>query len=577
MTSLKSIQPTSAKQNFLASASATVLIALAAQGAAAQAPTPAAQAAQNAPVEEIVVTGTRVLRDGYEAPTPLTVVGIEQIESAARPNIADYVNTLPQLAGSTTPANSSRNVSGGGAGLNFLNLRNLGSNRTLVLLDGQRSVGSQPTGETDVNNLPQALVSRVDIVTGGASAAYGSDALSGVVNFILDKKYVGVKGEVSGGVTTYGDDRDFKVSLTAGTGFASDRGHFLFSAEDTYVEGVALETNRAWNHQGWEITTNPLYGTGAGQTTSVPQRLLLPRLGLHQATLGGIITAGPLKGTQFGPSGSTSQFVYGSIVGTPFMQGGEWQALNLAGTQSLDPRVAHQSVFTRASYQVTDDMEVFAQASWGYTHGGYSVDAQEYFLASLTIKADNAFIPASVRTQMTANKLTTLQMGTLFGDLPPFATDNTRYTNRYVVGASGKIDAFDSAWTWDAYWQYGKTRVSKKFNDRLNPNVVLATDSVINPANGAAVCRIKLTNPTSNCVPWNYFGTGVNSTAAKNYIMTDSVTNVYFTQDVLSASASGEPFSSWAGPVSLAVKPTRRRWRTCSSLARRRPSWAAIM
>src|SRR5262249_26226246 len=147
----------------------------------------------------------------------------------------DYVNTLPALAGSSTPQNSSRSVSAGGAGLNFLNLRNLGTNRTLVLLDGQRSVGSQPTGEVDVNNIPQALVTRVDIVTGGASAQYGSDALSGVVNFVLDKKFTGVKGEVSGGVTTYGDDRDFKVSLTMGTGFAGDRGHFLLSGEDSYV------------------------------------------------------------------------------------------------------------------------------------------------------------------------------------------------------------------------------------------------------------------------------------------------------------------------------------------------------
>ena len=539
----------SVKFRALATVSAAAL--LTALPALAQTPAPQSAQSNAAAVEEIIVTGTRVIRDGYEAPTPLTVIGVEQIEAAARPNIADYVNTLPALAGSTTPANSSRSVSAGGAGLNFLNLRGLGTNRTLVLLDGQRSVGSQPTGETDINNIPQGLVSRVDIVTGGASAAYGSDALSGVVNFVLDKKYVGLKGELSGGVTTYGDDRDFKVALTAGTGFSGGRGHFLLAGEASYVDGVALETNRAWNHQGWEITTNPLYGTGAGQSTSVPQRLLLPQLGLHQATLGGIITAGPLKGINFGPGGSVSQFNYGTIVGTPFMQGGQWQSLNLAGTQSLDPRVIHQSVFTRMSYEVTDDVELFAQASWGYTHGSYSVDAQEYFLANLTIKADNAFIPASVRSQMTALKLTTLQMGSLFADLPPFATDNTRFTNRYVVGGSGKFDAFDSAWTWDAYYQYGKTRVSKKFNDRLNPNVTLATDSVIN-ANGAAVCRIKLTDPNNNCVPWNFFGIGVNTEAAKNYIMTNSVTNVYFTQSVMAANAAGEPFSSWAGPVSLA-------------------------
>ena len=541
-----------AKRQVLATASVSAMIlGLSASQATAQ--TPAPQAAQGGTVEEIVVTGTRVVRDGYEAPTPLTVVGADQIESAARPSIADFVNTLPALSGSATPQNSSRGVSAGSAGLNFLNLRNLGSNRTLVLLDGQRSVGSQPSGETDINNIPQGLVSRVDIVTGGASAAYGSDALSGVVNFILDKKFVGVKGEVSGGVTTYGDDRDFKISLTAGTGFSGDRGHFLLSAEDSYIDGVALETNRAWNHQGWELTTNPAYGTGPGLSTTVPLRLLLPQLGLQQATLGGLITAGPLKGIAFGPGGAQSPFVYGSIVGTPFMQGGQWAAENLAGTQTLDPRVARQSVFTRLSYDITDSIEVFAQVSWNYSHAYNGTDAQEYALANQVIKADNAFIPANIRAQMTALKLTSLTMGSLFGDLPVFATDNTRYTNRYVVGASGKFDALDTGWTWDAYYQNGRTRVSKKFNDRLNPNTTLATDSVINPATGAAVCRSTLTNPTDGCVPWNFFGTGVNSKAAVNYLMQNSVTNVYFTQSVMAATVHGEPFSDWVGPVSTAL------------------------
>jgi iron complex outermembrane receptor protein len=139
----------------------------------------AAQAAQAGDVEEIIVTGTRVLRNGYEAPTPLTVVGTDEIASQATPNIAEFVNTLPAFAGSISPATTQASVSNGQAGVNALNLRNLGQVRTLVLIDGQRSVGSIITGVVDVNTVPQQLISRVDVVTGGASAAYGSDALSG--------------------------------------------------------------------------------------------------------------------------------------------------------------------------------------------------------------------------------------------------------------------------------------------------------------------------------------------------------------------------------------------------------------
>jgi len=131
--------------------------------------------------------------------------------------------------------NSSNDVSDADGGVNNLNLPALGPNRTLVLLDGVRVVASSVGGfynnggSVDVNEFPDGLLSRVDVVAGGASAAYGSDTFAGVVNFILDKNFTGVKGAVKGGVTTYGDDGQYRVSLAAGTGFADGRGHFLIS------------------------------------------------------------------------------------------------------------------------------------------------------------------------------------------------------------------------------------------------------------------------------------------------------------------------------------------------------------
>ncbi|MHB1205451.1 MAG: TonB-dependent receptor plug domain-containing protein [Rhodospirillaceae bacterium] len=538
------------KQRALATVSAGALLIAAVAAVPMQVRASEAEAQpQNAPVtqiEEVVVTGTRIIRDGYEAPTPLTVVGIDQIQAAAPANIADFVNTLPSFMPTTSPGTNT-GVSDGSAGLNVLNLRSLGTVRTLVLLDGQRSVGSQATGEVDINDFPQGLVNRVDVVTGGASAAYGSDALSGVVNFVLDKKYTGIKGEIQGGVTSYGDDRNWKVSLTGGTAFANGRGHFLITGEAGHIDGVA-GNYRPWATQGWRIITNPNYTAAGGQ----PELLLLPKTSFSAATFGGIIEATQLAGIAFGPGGVPYQFNYGSINNGTYMAGGDWRSndASVVGT-ALDPRQTRQSAFTRFSYAVTDDIELFAQASWGYSHAD-SVRATQFDFGIL-VKADNPFIPASVASRMTALGIAAFPIGSMDQDLPLISTDNTRTVQRYVVGGNGKADAFGSTWTWDAYYQRGYSRVSKRFVDKINARFALATDPVRNPATGAIVCRSTLTSPNNGCVPYNIMGIGVNSQAAINYSIGTSYTYVYFSQDVAAATVRGEPFSNWAGPVSLAT------------------------
>ena len=197
-------------------------------------------------VEEVVITGSRVIRDGYSAPTPVSVLSADEIQKTATPNVADYVNTLPALSGSSTPQTTSNSVFNNGQAINGLSLRGLGVVRTLVLLNGQRVVPALNTGVVDVSEFPQQLISRVDVVTGGASAAYGSDALSGVVNFILDTKFVGFKGEASAGVTNYEDAASWKLDLTYGTAFDGGRGHFIISGEASDEQGK-LVNDRPWN------------------------------------------------------------------------------------------------------------------------------------------------------------------------------------------------------------------------------------------------------------------------------------------------------------------------------------------
>ena len=516
------------------------------------------QEAQALRLEEIVVTGTRVIRDGYEAPTPLAVLSTADILALAPTNIADAINRMPTLLAQNTPQTARQSVTSGGGGLNSLNLRTLGPTRTLTLLDGRRSVAAMPTGVVDVNSFPQGLISRVDVVTGGASSVYGSDALAGVVNMVLDTNFTGIKGDVQGGVTTYGDNRNFKVTLTGGTPFANDRGHFLLAGEVSHVAGV-LDYPREWARQGWRIINNPNYTPTNGE----PERLWIDRAVSSNQTPGGIITAGPLRGIAFGPDGTPFQFQYGPLTRDPWTAGSrDYRDNDVTDVSvSMNPRLNRRTVYTRLSYDVTDNINVFTELSWVYTFTN-AIAAANFNQGNLTIQGDNAFIPDEIRTQMTALGLTSLRMGTMSGDLP-FITSGpvSRNTNRYVIGAEGTFEAMDSEWNWDIYYQKGKTRRSYTFTDKVRDNYSRAIDAVRDPATGNIVCRSTLLGETGSegCVPFNIFGIGVNNPAAIAYSSHGFYNYENYTQDVIAASAVGEPLSTWAGPVSLAFGVEHRK------------------
>ncbi len=214
--------------------------------APAQAPRPSSSSTDG----DIIVTGSRVVSNGYQAPTPITVVGSEELKNSA-PNIADALRQLPQLTGSTGPSTPSFTPGGSVSSTSSTaNLRNLGITRTLVLLDGRRPPASGVTGTADIAMFPQQLIKRVDIVTGGASAAYGSDAVAGVVNFVLDTRFRGVMAEVRNGISTHGDGRTWNAEASAGFGFADDRGSLIVSGSiggQDPVDGPA----RDWANRGW--------------------------------------------------------------------------------------------------------------------------------------------------------------------------------------------------------------------------------------------------------------------------------------------------------------------------------------
>lgn len=494
---------------------------------------------------EIVVTGSRIVRDGYSAPTPVSVISTKELRAEVPANISDFVNTLPAVRGSGTASNSNGSLSNGAAGINSVNLRNLGANRTLVLFDGQRSVASTTTGQVDVNTFPQSLIQRVEVVTGGASSAYGSDAVSGVVNFILNKRFTGLELSAENGITTYGDAPNYKVALTAGHAFLDGKLHVTVAGE--YFKQIGVTTiARDWNDSGFFTVNNPTYSAAAGGNCAkpagyvagtpiagcTPEYFVTSGAGTGQFTPGGLVSTGPLRGTYFGAvdpatgKASVHQLTFGQTSGQ-WMIGGDYNTTSAShrSSASLQPSEVRKSSFGRLSYEVTPGIEVYGQFAYNQYRGQSFY--QQTPTTGVSISVNNPYLPDSVRAQMVANNLSTIAIGTSNVDLGQQGSDNTRDVYRYVGGVDGAFHVLGSDWKYDAYYQFGMTKTTEKLTNAWNlARLALATDAVAAPAGnalgvaaGTPVCRSSLTAPTNGCVPINRLGTGVASAAAINYVM----------------------------------------------------------
>ncbi len=536
-----------------------VLLALAVVSPAVAQETAATSTAPQAqgPIEDVVVTGSRLARTGYETPTPVTVIGAQDILSSGQPNIADFVNELPSVAGSSSPSTANRSLSNGAAGISSVNLRSLGNARTLVLLDGRRSVGSLAQGTVDINTFPQGLVKNIEIVTGGASATYGSDAVSGVVNFILDKTYSGLKVNLEAGETLYGDDENWQATLTAGAPFADGRGHFLFNAESSRREGV-YGMHREWADDGWYMVNNPAYAAGNG----APEYFVTNNAGQSVMTPGGIITNTALRGTYFGVGGVVNQFAYGATR-DPWTIGGDWQLGQSNQLTSLEPESDRDGVFARLSWGVTDSITAFGEASWNRNSaqqwGGVQSDK-----GTVIIMADNAFIPAAVSQRIAefnalpGADITQFNLGSSNADIPTRESDNERTVKRFVLGLEGDF-VLGSDWKWDTYFQRGVTDAEERLYSANTARLRLAQDAVFHPDTGEIVCRSSIANPGNGCVPFNRMGIGVNSPEALAYFMGYPQRTQKFEQNVAALNFSTRVSNPWVDPIGIAFGAEYRR------------------
>lgn len=499
--------------------------------------------------KDIIVTGSRTIVDGSRAPTPITVVSASQLETSAPGTIAQGLNQLPAFRGSTGAANGQSASNSADSG-SFINLRNLGPQRTLLLLDGRRAPPSTPLGTVDTNILPQELVKRVDVVTGGASAAYGSDAVAGVVNFVLDTGYEGLKGSVQAGTTTYGDNGTQKVTLTAGSGFAGGRGRIVASGAFYSSDGVGSSAKRPWGRDAYAVIRDPANSAQSIIVSDFNNPIFSP---------GGVIYGGTGLGSgvlQFGPGGTLLPFNRGTIVdGVQVGGDGPKTSTNLIA------KVRYGSGFTHAEFDVTDKLTVFGEGMFSSVRNRYK-QVEDFFIPGFnapTILSGNAFLPTAVQSILTANRLGGFQLGRFSYDTQPATATTTNDTYNLVAGLKWKLP---SDWRLDAYYSRShNTQLTKVANDVIYSRFFAAVDAVRNPANGQIVCNVTLTNPGlyPGCVPINLFGSGSPSQAAIDYIKGTAFYRAVVKQQVAEVALSGSAFTLPAGDVRVAISADYRK------------------
>ena len=503
-----------------------------------------AQTAEQKPtdVQEIVVTGSRIVRNGYSAPTPITVATVEQLQATTPSNIPDALNKLPAFSGSRGQQSLGNGASPNQG--NYLNLRAFGIERTLVLLDGRRVPSSNIAGNVDTNTLPQLLVQRVDIVTGGASAVYGSDAVTGVINFVLDKKFTGLKGVVQGGISAQNDDRSWRGGLAGGAD-VFDRGHVIWSVEHYQSDGIKSKYDR------------PL-GAGiyqeAGKGTAASPFVTVANGRVSNTSFGGLITTGPFAGQMFLPDGTLTKFNPGTPTGnTNLASGGDG---GYVIGNALLARLRTDQFFGRFEYEFSPKVTGFIQAAAGEARTVYRGQNESRAAGganAINIYSGNAFLPANVQAGLDAAKVASFNLGRYNSDFGNAIEMDALTTGlQLTMGLQGK---YDDKWNWEGYYTHGEGRVRlpSRYNVN-NPRFYAAIDAV-KDASGNIVCRVTITNPGlyPGCVPMNLFGDGRPSKAAMNYIFGTTQFQTTNRIDDVAFNVSGDVFSTWAGPVSVAA------------------------
>jgi iron complex outermembrane receptor protein len=551
--------------------------------------------AASAGVEEVVVSGSRISRNtGFSTPTPVTTLNAEELERLNIINLGAGLNQLPAFRPSNTPTTNgwgSFNV-----GAQIVNLRGLGVNRNLVLVDNRRFAPVTREGTVDLNMIPSGLVERTDVVTGGASAAYGSDAIAGAVNVLLNKTLTGLKGQFDVAETAEGDGRNTHLSLAGGADFMDGRAHFVLGGEYEKQEGIGDCFTRDWC-EGGVVITNAGVGAVAGQ----PAQLRFPTGGGFFANPGGVIAilnnntpaTLPIRnlfgtgGVTFNKNGEPAPYRLGSPASGNNAANGDVFS-SMSTTQLMVP-VERETLFGHADFQINDTLTGFIEGSYGHVDG--EVLQSRYFGAPIPIFNDNPFVPAAIRALLppaSATPAATRPAAGAFnlavlGQRQGLSASEAE-TWRITFGLDGQ---FNDNWSWDAYYQYADTERDQSVANNMvagasrvinrpgsgglnNPESKAywpwATDAVYDPADAAlpperrrVTCRAlispdpALRAAAAGCAPFNPFGEGRASAASLDYVYRTLKENIVIDQHVWAANVQGTLADLWAGELAVAT------------------------
>lgn len=524
--------------------SASLLTFTVALGSPAMAQEP--QDSDKAETQDIIVTGSLIQRPNNTSVSPIVTLGEAAIKESGTANLSDALNQIPSF---TVGGNTATGGQGTG-GRASINLHGLGTNRNLVLLDGRRLPISDINGNVDINILPDAIISGIDTITGGASAVYGSDAMSGVVNFKTIRAFDGIKVDLMNSISEKGDANKFNASLAFGTGFAQDRGHLI--AAFTYSKQNPVNGNaRSFFN---DKTPSSFIGTG----TFVPSATNAPNAAVVQgiftgygvtSTVSNLINLGfNNDGTLFtqngalnykGSTNSNGYLIVGNNVRMPVGQ--QIQFLN-----SVDRKTA----FVKADFDITPSLNAYGQFMYvDLTVNTESGGSLTQFPTLTTIPVTNPFIPAALRTILASrpNPTANFNWNARYVGIPDKNWDENYQVQQYLAGLKGEIT---TGWTFDVFTSYDQS-----VHNQIMRNAVLKSQvqRLLSAADGgASLC-------TGGFNPFGDANARSLSAACQAFMTKNAFSQEKLSQTQVQGQVNGNLFDLGAGPVQLALVAAYRK------------------
>ena len=513
----------------------------------------------------IVVTGSRIARPELASPMPVSVIDMEAARNVGRTSAYDALLLDPAVGPGIGLRNASDPVNNSGSdhGIATVALRNMGTNRSLTLIDGMRRVSSSATSSAvDLNMIPPAMIERLEVVTGGAAAIYGADAVTGAVNIITKDSIDGLNISATQGISQRGDGEKTVVSVSTGGKFGNGRGAVAIGGTYSRTGGI-YTSDRAFSRGRILFQANP---ADKGADDGIPDRIMIKDF--RQIFVGyqpsfywkaddtnyivdvaNNVVRKPIGGTQ----------ITGGNYG--FWSGGEGGQLE--DKRMLQSQLESFSLIGKVKYELTDAVTYEARFDYGRSHSfvGGSIFRQDSRATTVNSHGgdvaylDNPYLPSSLRRFMLDKNLTKLNINRAYGNFPAIEILHDYESFTIFQGLGGRLT---NALNWQAFFQYGRTTDNVRYsNTPLASHYAAARDAIADPVTGNPVCRDAAAR-AAGCVPFDIFGNEPLSRAQKDYILTDRTGRRVNSQKVYGATIAGTLLPLPYGDLSIALGVERR-------------------